>query len=97
MAHFLVNYLPICTFMGFRINIENQLNTCNRIFGLIFMALKTNSIPIVQCRSKFYNNFECLDICLILKIQRMFSVSKLSRFANIFLVMSCSLKIVNHR
>ena len=68
MAHFLVNYLPICTFMGFRINIENQLNTCNRIFGLIFMALKTNSIQIVQCRSKFYNNFECLDICLILKI-----------------------------
>ena len=67
MAHFLVNYLPICTFMGFKINIENQLNTCNRIYGLIFMALKTfvNSIPIVQCRTKFGNNFDCLDICLI--------------------------------
>ena len=69
MAHFLVNYLPICTFMGFRINIENQLNTCNRIYGLIFMALKTfvKLIPIVQCRTKFYNNFDCLDICLISK------------------------------
>ena len=69
MAHFLVNYLPICTFMGFKINIENQLNTCNRIYGLIFMALKTfvKLIPIVQCRTKFYNNFDCLDICLISK------------------------------
>ena len=85
MAHFLVNYLPICTFMGFKINIENQLNTCNRIYGLIFMALKTfvKLIPIVQCRTKFYNNFDCLDICLISK--EYYVVDKLSIFANNFL------------
>ena len=84
MAHFLVNYLPICTFMGFKINIENQLNTCNRIYGLIFMALKTflNSIPIVQCRSKFYNNFEFLDICLISKIYYVVFFGNISLFKN---------------